>query len=154
MSDEQQEPISSSLITHHSSLGMRQAVVVIFAATALCGVQVVKLAQLGGPYFARPATVLEHMVPWNYHDRRLLMLAPAIANVIPRGATVSVFEPVDGKAVDDSCFFIATGQLPRHRIVPFSEAPEWVVAVGHPLRDPHYELIATYPEGLLYTRKP
>jgi hypothetical protein len=154
MSDEQQEPLSSSLITHYASLGIRQAAVVIVAATALCGVQIVKLAQLGGPYFARPATVLEHMVPWNHQNRRLLTLAAEIANVIPRGATVSVFQPVDGKAVDDSCFFIATGQLPRHRIVPFSERPQWVVAVGSRFDDPHYELIATYPEGLLYTRKP
>ena len=74
--------------------------------------------------------------------------------MIPRGATVSCFQPVDGKAADDSCFFIATGQLPRHRIVPFAAGPQWVVAVGYPFSDPHYELLATYPEGLLYTRKP
>jgi len=133
---------------------VRQAAVVIVAAAALCCVQVVKLAQLGRPYFARPATVLEYMVPWNHQDRRLLTLAAEVANVIPRGATVSCFQPVDGKAADDSCFFIATGQLPRHRIVPFAQGPEWVVAVGHPFNDPRYELLATYPEGLLYTRKP
>jgi hypothetical protein len=133
---------------------VRQGAVVIVAAIALCGVQVVKLAQLGGPYFARPATVLDHMEPWNHQNRRLLTLAPEVAHVIPRGATVSCFQPVDDKAADDSCFFIATGQLPRHRIVPFADAPEWVVAVGKRFDDPHYELIATYPEGLLYTRKP
>src|SRR5438477_6580928 len=126
--DEQQEPFSSSLITHYSLLRVRQAIVTV-AAIALCGVQIVKLAQLGGPYFARPATVLEHMMPWNHQNRRLLTLAPAVANVIPRGATVSCFQPVDGKATDDSCFFIATGQLPRHRIVPFAKGPDWVVAV-------------------------
>src|SRR5438105_1962254 len=98
MSNKSRSPHHSSLITHYSLLRVRQAVVVTVAAIALCGVQIVKLAQLGGPYFARPATVLEHMMPWNHQDRRLLTLAPAVANVIPRGATVSCFQPVDGKA--------------------------------------------------------
>ena len=69
MSDEQREPVSSSLIPHHSSLithpsslRLRRSAVVI-AAAALCVVQVVKLAQHGGPYFARPVTVLDGIIP-------------------------------------------------------------------------------------------
>src|SRR5437763_1970758 len=95
MSDEQREPVSSSLIPHHSSLiphhsslitrysslRLRRSAVVI-AAAALCVVQVVKLAQLGGPYFARPVTVLDGIVPWNHQGRRLLTLAPKVAAVL------------------------------------------------------------------------
>jgi hypothetical protein len=87
------------------------------------------------------------------------VLLPQLANVIPRGATVAVFKPVDGKSHDDGAFFVATGLLPRHRIVPpmmasdavaVPDRAEWVVALTDPLDNPNYELVATYPEGRLY----
>ena len=133
---------------------MLRAIIVYAASAALTMTLVVKLAQRGGrPYFAAPATIFDHTRWPDDPVQKLPALLPVVAEVIPPHATVTCFMPVGGKVHDDYCSMVASGYLLRQRLVPLGEA-EWVVAVRSPFDDPHYELIAVYPEGRLYKRRP
>jgi len=135
---------------------MRTAIVVYGAAAALTAMLAVKLVQRGGPYFERPRTTMDHLWPGE-PCRFAGTLATDVAQVIPRGASVACFVPVNGQVHDDYCGIIATGYLTRQWIVPNDFARngtvDWVLAVKNPFDDPRYELIATYPEGRLYARR-
>src|ERR1044072_6229971 len=133
---------------------MLRAVVVYAASAALTIAWTAKLARRGGaPYFKAPATIFDRTTWPDEPVRKLPVLLPVVAEVIPPHATVTCFMPVDGKVHDDYCSMVATGYLLRQQIVP-AGAAEWVVAVTNPFDDPHYELIAVYPEGRLYKRRP
>ena len=104
-----------------------------------------------GGILQRPATVMDH-VGRSYHEwRRPLLLVPAVRGAMPRGATVSVFEPRNGEAPkEDSNFLIAAGLLPQHiglpafaadRSTPPENLPEYVVAIGSPFQHPRYGLL-------------
>ena len=137
----------------------KQAVVIGVATIALNAMLVAKMADRGRPYFETPRTIADHTIDPQDPPRLALTFLPQLSKVIPLGATVAVFKPVNGKVNDDGAFFVATGLLPRHQIVPplmasdaveARDRAEWVAAITDPLDNPNYELVATYPEGRLY----
>ncbi len=134
---------------------MRLAVVVVAFSAALTMALIAKLAHRGNvPPFAPTVTIVDRSTWLDDPVRKLPILLPKVATVIPRGATVACFMPVNGKRNDDYCTLVATGYLLRQRVVlPHADA-EWIVAVTNPLDEEKYELAAVYPEGSLYKRRP
>jgi hypothetical protein len=94
-------------------------------------------------------------LPRPVHDSdRVIALAARVAPLMPPGATVTVLRP----SIDDATlYFTAVGRLPSHRVVapaldlPIrAQLPRYVIAVGEPLRDDDYRLVAQFEEGALY----
>ena len=114
----------------------------------------------GRPYFELPSTVMDHAGPEEHALRQVLLLMPKVAPLLPEGAEVAAFRPKDGAVVDDhDTYLAAVGLLPRQFVLPpftaYASTPreqlvEWVIAVGEPLRHPHYAPVAGFPEGWLY----
>jgi hypothetical protein len=115
----------------------------------------------GGPYFDRPATVVEHVYPKKHDTRDALLLLEDIRPLLPRGAQVACFSPdAEGKFRNDTAsFHAAVAALPYQMVLPpFSAAEgipkntlaEYVVAVDNPFTHPDYRLEAEYPTGRLY----
>ncbi len=134
---------------------MRQAVVVYVAAIALTAALGARIIKRGGPYFDfPPSTIVEHSLDANDPVRKSLTLFPIVAQVIPRGESVAM--------IDDACFYVGTGQLPRHEVLPpffaKNDCPpdaraKWAIAINEPFASDHYELVASYAEGRLYKLK-
>jgi len=143
---------------------MRQRIesVIVYLCTALLiAAFVMRLVTRGGPYFARPQTIVDHVGPGKHETRDALVLLPKVEKLIPRGAEVTCFRPIEGTAnADDTAnFYTAVGQLPRQQVqppftamltVPTGSLVEYVVAVGGPFDHPAYRVIAEFPEGRLY----
>ena len=116
-----------------------------------------RLYTRGGPYFTVPPTIVDHVGP-NKHDA--LLLLPRVRPMLPRGALVTCFRPVNGEQHDDMPnFFAAVGQLPDQTVLPPfvaslgsnpSDLVEWVIAVRDPFTHPAYRVVAEFPEGRLY----
>jgi hypothetical protein len=118
-----------------------------------------RLASRGAPYFERPRSAIEHAGTGGPDIAGALIALPVFEKMIPRGADVTCFRPVDGQAHDDMNFLTAVGQLPRHRVLPpftagsalpKEELIEYVVAIREPFAHPHYTLVAALPEARLY----
>lgn len=135
--------------------------IVVWAAAALLSAATIALfGARGGPWMARPATIVEHVTPYEHETRDLVLLAPKVETLIPRGAAVTVFRPRGGRAHDDHANYLAgVGLFPRQNVLPpfiasretrREDLAEWVIAVGDPFEHPHYRLIAEFPEGRLY----
>ena len=133
------------------------AVLALLLTAALAG----RLYTRGGPYFERPATIVDHVGPGKHEVRDALVLLPKVRPLLPRGAEVTCFRPVDGWAPegDTPNFFAAVGQLPYQNVMPPFTAMigtprpnlvEWVVAVREPFTHPDYKEVAAFPEGRLY----
>lgn len=139
---------------------MKQEIVVGVATLLACAAAVRHLADRGGPYFARPATVVDHVSRSGHETRAALRLLPQVARLIPKDANVTVFRPKNGRAQDDHASYLtAVGLLPYHHVLPPFTAyhetspkdlTQYVVAIGEPFNHPHYEVIAGFPEGWLY----
>ena len=139
---------------------MKQEIVVTVATLLACAAVARHLADRGGPYFARPATVVDHVSRSEHETRGALKLLPQVARLIPKDAEVSVFRTKNGRAQDDHASYLtAVGLLPYHHVLPpftayHETAPkdltQYVVAIGEPFSHPHYEVIAGFPEGWLY----
>ena len=133
---------------------MCAGVLLLWAATIL------RFREHGGPYFARPRTVVDHVSKHPHETRDVIVLLPEVEPQIPAGATVAVFRPREGKATDDhSSYLTAVGLLPRHQVLPpftaYERTPrenlvEWVVAVKEPFNHPHYRVVSGFPNGWLY----
>lgn len=112
------------------------------------------------PYFQLPRTVVDHVGVEEHPLRDVLLLLPDVEPLIPPGAQVTVFHPMDGLAQDDhDAYLTAVGLLPHHFVLPpFTanaanprhELVEWVVAVGAPFTHPAYAPVASFPQGRLY----
>ena len=112
-----------------------------------------RLYTRGGPYFERPATIVDHVGPNKHETRDALMLLPKVRRVLPRGARVTCFEPGNTDTMPD--FFAAVGQLPQQIVVsPNGAPPEYVIAIRKPLENSTYCVIAEFPEGRLYKAAP
>lgn len=119
-----------------------------------------RLETRGGPYFELPATIVDHVGPGRHENRDALMLLPRVRPLIPRGATVTCFRPVNGRQQYDSTNFLAAvGQLPAQTVLPPFAASldtprtslvDYVVAIREPFIHPAYRLVAEFPEGRLY----
>lgn len=119
-----------------------------------------RLYTRGGPYFARPATIVDRVGPTPYEIESTLRLLPKVRPLLPRNATVACFRPIHGEQTYQmDNFFAAVGQLPYQKVIPsFAAAADvpvenlvqYVVAVKDPFTHPRYALVATFPEGRLY----
>ena len=132
-------------------------VLALLLVAALAG----RLYTRGGPYFERPRTIVDHTGRAKHESRDALVLLPKVRPLLPRGAEVTCFRPVDGAAPagDTDNFFAAIGQLPYHSVMPpftaMADVPrknlvEYVVAVREPFTHRDYKEIAAFPEGRLY----
>jgi len=132
-------------------------VLALLLLAALAG----RLYTRGGPYFAPPQTIMDHVGPGKHATRDALVLLPKVRPLLPRGAEVTCFRPVDGWAPegDTDNFFVAVGQLPNQSVVPpftamtgtpLPNLVEYVVAVRDPFTHPDYREVAAFPEGRLY----
>ena len=134
--------------------------VIVTASVLLLIAFVNILEQRGGPYFDRPATVVEHVSREKRNPRDALLLVPRVRPLLPDGAKVTCFKPLNGKwTLDIDSFHAAVALLPRQLVVPpFTAAEdipkqdlaEYVIAVDDPLTNPFYRVIAEFPEGRLY----
>jgi hypothetical protein len=112
-----------------------------------------RLYTRGGPYFQRPATIVDHVGPNKHETRDALVLLPKVRRLLPRGARVTCFEPGNTDTMPD--FFAAVGQLPQQIVVsPNGDLPEYVIAIRKPLENSAYRVIAEFPEGRLYKAGP
>jgi hypothetical protein len=120
-----------------------------------------RLYTRGGPYFERPRTIVDHVGREKHEARDALVLLPRVRPLLPRGAMVTCFRPVDGAAPEGDTynFFAAIGQLPHQNVMPpfaamnevkRKDLVEYVIAVRVPFTHPDYKEIATFPEGRLY----
>jgi hypothetical protein len=142
-------------------VGRVERAVVIALALLLVAALVRRLYTRGGPYFERPQTIVDHVGPTKHETRDALVLLPKVRPLLPRGAEVTCFRPVDGWAPegDTENFFAAVGQLPYQNVVPpftamqttpLPNLAEYVVAVREPFTHADYKEIAAFPEGRLY----
>lgn len=138
---------------------MRSSVVYVFVAlltAALC----IRLYSRGGPFFERPISVFEHVGEGHKDLDDTIILCRRAAPLIPRGATVACFHPLNGvDQYDSASFLTAVGFLPKQQVLPPDTAsnitpPEqsaqYVIAIGERFTNPHYEAIVEWPEGRLY----
>lgn len=134
---------------------------VVYTAVLLLGIALfVRLFTRGGPYFERPQTIVDHVGTGLHETRAALLLLPKAAEVIPRGAHVACFRPIDGvQQYDTPDFLTAVGLLEHQWIepgftasltVPREDLVEYVVAVRDPFTHPHYKPVAGFPEGWVY----
>jgi hypothetical protein len=132
----------------------RARTVIVYAAAAVFAAALVhRFHKLGGPYFARPLTVQDHVAPAPFASRDVILLAERAAEIIPRGATVTAIEPALAPNYDTTHWLTAAGMMPRHRVVPpelETAPPQYVIAVRQPLAHPRYRLITELPEGRIY----
>jgi hypothetical protein len=134
--------------------------VVAVATLILLFAFVHRLYTRGGPYFTRAATIMDHVGPNKHETRDALLLLPKVRRLLPRGAHVTCFRPVNGEQnYDLPNFFAAVGQLPDQAVFPPfvaslgsnpSDLVEYVIAVRDPFTHPNYRVVAEFPEGRLY----
>lgn len=137
-----------------------QASVPIVGAVLLCAMLVVRYHERRSPWLGRPATVLDHVAPYEHEARYTLALLEKVRPLLPKGETVYVtcFRPKGGKQQEDTeSYLTAVGLLPDQNVLPpftasdDSKPPvEYVVAVGEPFVHAAYTRVATFPEGALY----
>jgi hypothetical protein len=139
----------------------RERAVLTALALLLTAVLAARLYTRGGPYFARPETIVDHVGPHKHEARDVLVLLPKVRPLLPRGARVTCFRPIRGEAPEEDTFnfFAAVGQLPHQKVdppfiampdVPRKNLIEWVIAVYRPFTHPAYRAVAAFPEGRLY----
>jgi len=119
-----------------------------------------RLYTRGGPYFERPQTIVDHVGPNTHETRDALLLLPKVRPLLPRGAQVTCFRPLNGaEKYDMPDFFAAVGQLPNQAVLPPfvasvgtnpADLVEYVIAVHDPFTHPSYRIVAEYPEGRVY----
>ncbi len=120
-----------------------------------------RLYTRGGPYFERPQTIVDHVGPGKHPLHDALVLLPKVRPLLPRGADVTCFRPVDGWAPegDTDNFFAAIGQLPYQNVLPpftamqttkLQDLVPYAIAVREPFTHSDYREIAAFPEGRLY----
>ena len=130
--------------------GRARTAIVWIAAALLAAALIHRFYRLGGPYFAFPQTVQDHVAPAPYPSRDVILLARRAAEIVPRGATVTAIEPSQAPNYDVTLWLTAVGMMPRHRVVPPEARPQYVLTVRTPLADPAYRLITELPEGRIY----
>jgi hypothetical protein len=136
-----------------------QRIVAGCGALLLCAALAHRYAVRRPPYFAAPATVLDHVDVVKHELRDALVVIPQAEPLLPRGAEVTAFRPRDGQAWnDDAVYLTAVGLLPRQSVLPPWAVADrggvaYVIAVGQPFQDPSYVPIAGLRGGWLYRRR-
>ncbi|HMC21530.1 MAG TPA: hypothetical protein VKL19_06765 [Thermoanaerobaculia bacterium] len=119
-----------------------------------------RLYTRGGPYFQLTQTIVDHVGPNKHETRDALVLLPKIRPLLPRGAQVACFRPINGaQNYDTPNFLTAIGQLPDQKVqpsffasldTPSASLVDYVIAVRDPFTHPAYHIVAEFPEGRLY----
>jgi hypothetical protein len=103
----------------------------------------------GGPGFARTIASGSSNSPKGAEDT--LLLFEEATRRVPRGATITVFKPLN-RNDDKQVLRFSHGQLPHHRVVPQSETPDFIITLGAPLDDGRYEAMARNDAGAVWRR--
>jgi hypothetical protein len=127
--------------------------VVIYSAAAIFAVALVhRFRELGGPYFALPETIQDHVAAVPYPSRDAIVMSGRAAVLLPRRATVAVIMPSQAPNHDPTLSFVAVGMMPHQKIVgtDLGARPQYVIAIREPLTHPAYRLLRAFPEGNIY----
>ena len=134
--------------------------VLIYAAALVFIMAVVRRYHwLGGPYFTFPDTIQDHVWPERFASADAIVLARRAEPLLPRGAKVTLLTPSEAPNYDQTHWLTGLGLLPRQEVVPQKvdgpreTLPDYVIAIRGPFDHPHYRVVATFPEGFLYTLK-
>jgi hypothetical protein len=130
-----------------------RAAIICVAATVFAVALVHRFYKLGGPYFTFPKTVQDHVAPFLFPSRDVILLAARAAEIIPRGATVTALNPPEAPNYDVTLWMTAFGLMPRHRVVPpkfDTTPPQYVLVVREPWTNAKYRLMTELPEGRIY----
>jgi hypothetical protein len=130
--------------------------IVIYAATIVFLVAIVhRFHWLGGPYFALPDTIQDHVWPSRFMSADAIVLSRRAEPLLPRGATVTLLAPSEAPNYDQTHWLTGLGLLTHQHVVPqkLDDGPQFVIAIRAPLDDPRYALVKTFPEGGLYELK-
>jgi hypothetical protein len=137
-----------------------EVLIIAIGALLLTGAMVVRLASRGGPYFDRPATIVDHVGREKHEVRDALTLIPRVAPMIPRSAIVTCFRPAGGQMQFDAPdYFAAVGLMPKYTVfppfvaslsTPRNELVDYVIAIREPFDHPYFHVVRTFPEGRLY----
>jgi hypothetical protein len=133
---------------------------VVLLVGGLTAAHLHRLYTRGGPYFQRPATVVDHVGPTKHETRDALLALPEIARILPRDANVTVFRPQDGhEQFDAPNYLTAVALMPKQFVlppftagllVPRNQLIEYVVAIDGPFTHPAYKPVAGFPNAVLY----
>ncbi|MGN6183577.1 MAG: hypothetical protein ACTHQM_07985 [Thermoanaerobaculia bacterium] len=135
--------------------------IVCVTAVFLTSLLVRLLYARGGPYFAMPETVLDHVHPERSLSEQTILLCRRAELWMPRGSSLTVIAPQQAPNYDFTLHLTACGQLPRHEVRHPALAdderehwPDFVLAVGDAkLVHSGYRFVAEFPEGRLYARR-
>jgi len=134
--------------------------VLIYAAALVFVIAVVRRYHwLGGPYFTFPDTIQDHVWPARFASADAIVLARRAEPLLPRGAEVTLLTPSEAPTYDQTHWMTGLGLLPRQHVVPQrvdgprETLPDYVIAIRGPFDHPQYRVVATFPEGFLYTLK-
>ena len=131
---------------------MRKAVLYV-AAALLAAALVRHFYELGGPYFAAPETIQDHVAKVPFPSRDAIVLCRRAALILPRGARVTVLMPSQAPNYDITLCYTATGLMPHHRVVAPTANAQYVISVREPFPDPRYRLLTEFREGNIYERQ-
>jgi hypothetical protein len=129
---------------------------VVYVTAAILAVALVALfARRGGPYFAKPRTIYDHVQRDRHPTIDDILVCRAAAPLLPRGATVTVLKPSEKPNYDTTHIDTAAGLLPFQRLVAPADRTraDYVITIRGPFADPRYALISEFPEGKLYKRR-
>jgi hypothetical protein len=134
---------------------MRRRIIVLTAAAIFAAALVFHFRELGGPYFARPQTIQDHVAVRPWPSRDAIVMSRRAATLVPRGATITVIMPSQAPNYDPTLVFVGAGLLPHHRMTSadLNERPQYVIAVRDALSDPAYRLQHQFLEGSIYIRR-
>jgi hypothetical protein len=132
-----------------------RVVVIGCCALVLTLLLVRDLVRLGGPYFEIPETIYDRVPGAPHLSRQAIVMTRHAEPLMPRGASLTVIAPAEGKNFDATHYMTADGHLPHHRVLhPSLEEgypwPDFVIALGSPLEHRGYRLVREFPEGRLY----
>ena len=132
----------------------KRAVVYVSAAVFLVAL-VGLFVRRGGPYFAKPRTIYDHVQRDRHPTIDDILVCRAAEPLMPHGASVTIVKPSEKPNYDTTHVDTAAGLLPFQRLVAPAERPvaDYVITIREPLPDPRYRLVAEFPEGKLYARR-
>ncbi len=154
------EPTTTATPAHPARERTRR-VLVLLAALVFVAATVRRFHWLGGPYFAIPQTIQDHVWPARFPSADAILLSRRAEPLLARGAEATVIAPAQAPNYDQTHWLTGLGLLPRqHVVAPDLEGgsredlTDFVIAIGEPFPHPAYRLVTRFPEGALYEVKP
>ena len=155
--DEHPRHLTGYLLVRTETRERLQTAVPIIGAVLLCAMLLGRFHERRAPWLGAE-TILDHVAPEEHEARYTLLLLDKVRPLLPKGAYVTCFRPLNGKQQDDSgSFLTAVGLLPDQEVLPPFTASDdsnppvdYVVAVGGAFVHARYTRVASFPEGALY----